>query len=266
MSPDKWHNMTDFKYIDHWENEAILEAYNEIKTRIHGFSPDSLNVVKTVINHRNFWKPSCVKTLLLAESHVYTTDDECANTLDYPNYDGFKELPTEFVKLVYCLGYGEQKLVPLVQDNAGTWQFWKIFTACASDTDEFDFDLYQKGGFQSDNQRLINKLNLLRRLVEKAVWLVDSSIVGLYGYGKKPKIEFREMAIEISWDNYISRLLEVNMPEKVIVIGKGVGKVIGSRVDDIGIPHETVPQPQARMTSREIEETHREYQRICNRK
>ncbi len=257
--------MTDFKYIDDWENEAILKAYNAIKTRIQGFSPDSLKVVKTVINHRNYWKPLQVRTLLLAESHVYTADEECSIKLNYPDHDDFSELPAEFVRLVYCLGYGEWELVPDVSDNAGTWQYWKIFAACASDTPDFDFDRYQKSGNYHYVQRLKNKLNLLRRLLKKGIWLVDSSIVALYGYHIKPEPEIQEQAIAFSWNNYISRLIEINKPEKAIIIGKGVEKVIGSRLDDIGVPYETVPQPQARMSSQKLEETHLKYQRICNR-
>jgi len=106
-----------------WENAAILTAYNEIKISIPSLKADSLSVVKAVIKHRNYWKPPQVKTLLLGESHVYTSDEEQSNILQYPNYEDFGGLPQEFVKLVYCLGYGEQTLAPLVSDNAGTWQY-----------------------------------------------------------------------------------------------------------------------------------------------
>jgi len=37
--------------------------------------------------------------------------------------------PTDFVRLVYCLGYGENELLDggLVPGNGGTWQYWDLF-------------------------------------------------------------------------------------------------------------------------------------------
>jgi hypothetical protein len=43
---------------------------------------------------------------------------------------GHAAAPTPFVRLVYCLGYGERDLVQgRVQPNFGTPQFWKLLAA-----------------------------------------------------------------------------------------------------------------------------------------
>ena len=82
---------------------------------------DSLNVVKTVEEYRQFWKPKTVKVILLAESHVFTTQDEYnlklneywiqkllgSESMDYPR---------NFVRFVYCLGYGEKRLLIVKKD------------------------------------------------------------------------------------------------------------------------------------------------------
>ncbi|MDQ6666242.1 MAG: hypothetical protein M3Z23_17830, partial [Acidobacteriota bacterium] len=42
------------------------------------------------------------------------------------------DIPRGFVRLVYCLGYGESHLLdePIEARNSGTPQFWKIFYSC----------------------------------------------------------------------------------------------------------------------------------------
>jgi hypothetical protein len=93
-----------------------------------GFPPEPFSVVSAVDEHRRHWKPRQVKTLL-AESHVYT---ESGLMLNYDEFPALKNLPKNYVRLVYCLGYGEGKLVEgTISGNRGTPQFWKILSKCA---------------------------------------------------------------------------------------------------------------------------------------
>jgi hypothetical protein len=245
------------------EDKVLLDTYNSLKIKFPN-KFDSLNVVKTVIRHRNFWKPEKVKTMLLAESHVYTTDDEVAIRLRYPEDEEFRDLPDEFVKLVYCLGYGENILAPSVIDNPGTWQYWKIFAACGSDNPCPNYNEILKSGTAYDHQRLLNKVRLLKSLKEKGIWLVDCSIVGLYDSGQKTASlkEMKEI-IPFCWDNYISKIVEREKPGYIIVIGEGVNSWLGNRIHMTGIDNETVPQPQKR--NYDYNRAFGILQKICNR-
>ena len=103
---------------------SLEKAYSEIKAAIRNrLEFESFNVVKSVNEHRNFWKPDKVRTLLLAESHVFTTNLEHDSTMQYDGFTELKECPTGYVKLVYCLGYGEKDMVK-ISVNRGTPQFY----------------------------------------------------------------------------------------------------------------------------------------------
>lgn len=253
-----------------WEINRLLETYNHIKERILYHKFDSFDVVKAVVKHRNFWKPPIVKTILLAESHVYTTDEDLSNNLSYPENIEFADLPTQFVRLVYCLGYGEQKyLAPGIGDRKETPQFWKIFAACAADM----FDLYDyetnkilKGTCPSFMERSLNKVKLLNKLANKGVWLLDSSIVGLYRSGEKPPPHIRSEVISICWDNYISALIKRAKPTFIIVIGHEVASILKVKLDKIKLPYEVIYQPNAilKKSKRNLKRDYITINKICN--
>ena len=58
--------------------------------------------------HRSYWRPKNVRVLLLAESHAYTAREELERRLTISD-DEFELVPQGFVRLVYCLGYGENE-------------------------------------------------------------------------------------------------------------------------------------------------------------
>jgi hypothetical protein len=97
--------------------------------------------------HRQFWKPTELRLVLLAESHVYTdeVDLACKITTDALPPD-IQPSPSQFVRLIYCLGYGESGLVKgtLKQSNDGTPQYWKIFGECAGTSSNSDGSLIWK--------------------------------------------------------------------------------------------------------------------------
>src|SRR3989442_14717671 len=89
---------------------------------------ESVEAAEMVEAHRWAWKPKQVRLMLVAESHVYTKTEELA--FDYggsqfipPNLN----VPSRYVRLIYCLGYGENLLAPDL--TGGTPQFWTIFGA-----------------------------------------------------------------------------------------------------------------------------------------
>ncbi len=171
---------------------------------------DSFEVVKKVDEYRQFWKPKNVKVVLLAESHVYTTDEDMQNRLD--NNSGIclpKKYPRDFVRFVYCLGYGENELLTEpIENNSGTPQFWKIFFSCCNKiSSNSDFKPILKKGTKSFDERLKNKIKLLGKLRENGIWLVDASVAGLYSKSKRFSQKTKREIISLCWDNYTKPLL-----------------------------------------------------------
>lgn len=206
---------------------------------------------------------------MLAESHVYTDEQDYEIKCDrfiihriIPNY------PLHFVRFVYCLGYGENKLLTRVRTdrrNTGTPQYWKIFSSCVAENEnDLGFGKVLKRGARSLLLRLHNKVNVLQKMREKGVWLLDASIVGLYGSGKK-RYTITEMIIEICWNKHIRNVILESNPKHIIVIGKGVGNIIYNKLRNLDIPFTVIPQPQARGTSQWQLENYKKYQRICAR-
>jgi len=220
-------------------------------------------IVKYVDDHRNFWKPKNVRVLLLAESHVHTLIEEYEKSMNYNNFQELDKCPTNYVKLVYCLGYGEGRLTGLV-DNSRTWQFWRIFTSCMNENPSSKFGKLEKGNTPNFNERLCNKIAILQKLKESGVWLLDASIVALYlKNGDKPNNNIMSEIIKICWKQYISQIIHKTKPEKIIVIGKGVSKILKKELDKIGIPINTQNQPRM-ISTKEWKGYAEKYYEFCN--
>jgi len=52
-------------------NSSVEKTYHEIRRLYPRLTVDSLQVVQTVEEYRQYWKPKKTKVILLAESHVY---------------------------------------------------------------------------------------------------------------------------------------------------------------------------------------------------
>jgi len=248
----------------------IERTYGLIRKSVpHGVQIDSLGVVKEVEEYRQFWKPDEINVILLAESHVYTDEQDykikCRRTFInkiIPNY------PLHFVRFVYCLGYGENGLLERkVRNNrTGTWQFWKIFSSCVAENEHnLGFEKVLKTKTPLLLRRLSNKVNILKKMKEKGIWLLDASIVGLYRSGIKNYKKIVKRIVEICWKNYLLNIINESQPKHIIVIGKGVEDILGSELRKTKIPFTTVLQPQARGNSQEQLERYKKYQRICTR-
>ena len=77
-----------------------------------GFVAEHPAVALAVERHRWAWKPENVRILLVAESHVYTSEEELALRVQRELLPvEARHAPTEYVRLIYCLGYGETSLL-----------------------------------------------------------------------------------------------------------------------------------------------------------
>lgn len=192
------------------------------------WDPEPFEVVQLVEAYRNFWKPRKVKVLLLAESHVYTSHEEYSSKVCI---DGLSRLgcPENFVRYVYCLGYGESQLLDKrIKDNPGTWQYWRIFQSCCNDSESPKPIKYLT---------VMDKIKLLQQLKDEGVWLLDSCPIGLYGQDSNG-VEIKKMIkpnhyrefIDISWEKYIKDQITICNPEVIVVIGKMVWNILEDRL------------------------------------
>ncbi len=197
--------------------------------------------------HRMYWRPDKVKVILLAESHVFTNEAEANLKCNVSRFSD-ESVPQEFVRLVYCLGYGENSLLnQSLKSNAGTSDFWKIFYSCVHQVESnrsFDSILTGQSTFDI---RIQAKLKLLQTLKMQGVWLLDASLAALY-----PKPNCSKMYLECldkSWP-YIRSLIIDAKPKKIIIIGKTVwNRFLKNRIPSLKIPFCVQVQPQGRPKS-----------------
>ena len=238
----------------------LNDAYVRIE-RILGSETEALASVQLVETYRRFWKPANVRVLLLAESHVYTSDAD--RKIAIPAISELPGYPMQYSRFVYCLGYGERTLTNSAAHprRDGTPQFWKIFFSCNNPISS-NVDFKSILGQTPTDQRLQNKINLLKELKAKGIWLVDASIVALYRDGEKaPNMS---AALQESWRSYTRDIVISSGAEHVICIGRGVAGIVG---DDLAKHfrgrHTVIPQPNAFLPSERHVENFRRYSSIC---
>jgi hypothetical protein len=227
---------------------------------------EPVSIIERVEEHRWHWRPAQPRVVLLAESHVYTRSDELQHTLR-PVPQLPRDLPRGFVRLVYCLGYGEDALLdaPIATSrNSGTPQFWKLFYSCLYPvTQNADFAPVQVARTPLA-ERVTNKIAVLESLRASGVWLVDASIAALYIPGRaKPSPQLIERALQASWDGYIRSVIAEATPQAILCIGLGVARTLRSRLDRLGIPWAPVPQPNARLSAADHFRVFGMYRRVC---
>ena len=89
--------------------------------------------------------------------------------------------------------------------------------------------------------------------------MLDASIVALYKRGQKPNNNEMNKILNLCWDIRISEIIQAEQPKKLIIIGKGVERALKKKLDDLSFPFVVQPQPQARLSSKEITEVHQKY-------
>jgi len=240
--------------------KLLNETYGAIRD-ILGDEIEPFESVELVETYRRYLKPNKVKIVLLAESHVFTEDLDRQITI--PEIEELPGYPKQYAKFVYCLGYGERSFTKsaLHPNRDGTPQFWKIFYSCnnpISPSQDFSPILSKT----PPQKRLRNKINLLKELKTKGIWLIDTSIVALYKNGKKLQHMFQ--ALEKSWKLYTLNVVKSASPEHVICIGKGVAGVVENDLKKYFLnKYSVVAQPNAFLSSEEHMANYMHYSEIC---
>jgi len=242
--------------------DTISDCHRRL-TKLLGSSAEPLDVLRRTEEHRSYWRPERVKVILLAESHVYTTPEELTRTITLPNPVP-SDIPRGFVRLVYCLGYGENQLLnqPIKSPkNSGTPQFWKIFYSCVNPVrSNIDFEGIQVGVPLAE--RIGNKIAVLQRMREFGVWLVDTSLAALYEPGQvKPPPKILAECLRTSWDHNVGEVIKAAAPSQVVCIGKGVASALGDRLRAVSTRVTVVAQPNARLTAADHHQSFQTYYR-----
>ena len=239
---------SDAREIERWER-----VRSQIQQRLRlPWGNETAAVLAAVAAHRAYWRPAEVRLLVLSESHVLTRESELAVKVPLGVF-GHPQAPTSYVRLLYCLGYGERDLCDgRLQGNAGSPQFWKLITAgldetqCASVVERTEPDFIT---------RLTAKLRVLEELKARGVWLLDACPVALYAASQpKPRMAMLAQALELAWAAYTREAVREAAPRSVMIVGKMVHDGIGARIRALlgpSVPVGWMYQPQARRPAEE---------------
>jgi len=231
---------------------TLRDAYDQLGRLLPEVEP--FDALERAEAHRAFWRPPAVRVVLLAESHVFTSAPDMERRI--VRLPGAPVgIPPGFVRLVYCLGYGENDILDrriTEPPNAGTPQFWRIFASSVDGSPRSSDFRATLGSSVPSHVRVANKLALLGRLRDAGVWLLDASPAALYGPGgTKPSSRTIDQAIDVGYELHVRHAIEAAKPSEIICVGKGVGDVLATRLRRTGASITVVPQPNARVTTAE---------------
>jgi len=243
----------------------LARCHSSIR-QILGRKAEPLKSVELVEQYRRYWRPDQVKTILLAESHVYTRGKDRDLVLkEIPCLPGY---PTHYCRFVYCLAYGERELIKNGQHvrRDGTPQYWELLYSCNN-------RISARSGFPPilkkatrHRARLRHKIRLLQALKQRGIWLVDASIVAVYKRKKKkPKPAAIKKVIRASWEGYTRATIEEARPVHVICVGKGIFDLLESDIRRIvGDNVDWVYQPNSRLTAKSRLENLKKISTLCS--
>jgi len=245
---------------------TLRDAYDQLSRLLPEVEP--FEALERAEAHRAFWRPPAVRVVLLAESHVFTgAADLERRIVRLPGAP--VAIPPGFVRLVYCLGYGENDILDrriTEPPNAGTPQFWRIFASCIDGSPRSADFRATLGSSVPSHVRVANKLALLSQVREAGVWLLDASPAALYGPGgTKPSPRTIDQAIDLGYELHVRHAIEAATPSEIICVGKGVGDVLASRLRRTGANITVVPQPNARVTTAEHDLALATYRNVVRR-
>ncbi len=237
----------------------LESCYSEL-ANLMGSQAEAFPIVQRVEQHRRYWRPGKTRLVLLAESHVHTDEPEYCHKVKPLDWMP-KDLPLDFVRFVYCLGYGENELLDKpIKPNGGTPHFWKIFYSCINEVmshDDFAPILKRRTYLA---ERACTKMRLLDAMKARGIWLVDASIMAVY---PKPHVNLQEF-LQTSWNGYVRSVVHDASPEGILCIGFGVARALRSQLDELGVLWGVVPQPNARLLSTEHLCIFDAYRRVSN--
>ena len=233
---------------------TIERAHKKLTSIIGTSEIEPLQAAIEVERLRQTWRPENVRVVLLAESHVWTSEFEAECRV---RFDGQHE--TGYARFVYCLGYGESSLVTgdkLPEANSGTWQYWRLFHDCVHGPSDHKNIKVLKATTPNTTRRVEAKIELLKKMQERGLWLVDASVTALYHQGRKLAAGRRySEALRASWADHVADTLRDSSPEKVLIIGKAVENALRGSILDV-LPCakiNCVAQPNARLSRDQIE-------------
>lgn len=223
--------------------QKLIEAHKECANIIESFGhvPEPLETAIFVEEHRWFWKPEDVKFILVGESHVYTNENEIKVKID-PNKlprEAPRSVPLNFVKFVYCLGYGEPDILTepeKIENNPGTTQYVNLFRRCVG--------LYGK---PRDLTRLKWKAKVLKTIKDRGIWLLDASLHACYkGRGRRLPSKLVRKVVPISWNEYVKPIIDdISINRKCVwIIGKTLHDLLSRDKYPLGL--NWIYQPNAR--------------------
>jgi hypothetical protein len=246
-----WYARSPASQRQTWFTMMGLElAYCRARDIIGQERAECLDAAVEVDRLRLAYRPECVRVVVLAESHVWTSRDEIRSRVVMPN-----GIETGFVRFVYCLGYGEPQLVvPAVTPNRRgvSNQFWRLF----HDTVYGPTIPHARvmGGEADSQKRVQNKLDLLEKMRSAGIWLVDASVTALYPKGALTSRDVRTV-LRACWESYIGEVVCQCAPSAVLIVGKGVQDAVGEVVrQDLGhgVEVAVINQPNAHISAEAI--------------
>ena len=193
---------------------------------------ESFKIAREVEQHRWNWKPKETKLVLVAESHVFTTIEEWELKIIASKIRPFLRRnsilpPSHFVRLVYCLAYGESELLDLRgvrMSNSGTPAYWDILG-------RISFRCPQPRGEDGAkfSDRMKWKIETLRELYRMGVWLLDASVHAIYLRNRRRLPNEIQQELHNQWWKGYGRFLMTHCGfPKIWVIGKTVHKCLAN--------------------------------------
>jgi hypothetical protein len=245
----------------------LRAAYDRAASIIGPDRAEGFAVAVEVERLRLAQRPRDVRAVLLAESHVWTSQTETSSRVTQP--DGVQ---TGFARFVYCLGYGEPSLVlPSVSPNPGTSQYWKLFHDAVRGPDVVLGSISKKEQ-RNPIARATAKLALLTEMNSAGVWLIDACVTALYRPGRPRGVRlaagktYREV-LTACWEAHVGPLVTASSPSAVLIVGKAVEWALGSLVRNAvpGAEVGVIEQPNARLDAVAHQKNRRTVFKLCDR-
>jgi hypothetical protein len=209
-----------------------------------GASGESDAYLRAVEAWRAVWRPDRIKVLLLAESHVAEAPGDADIRVQLPpTLRPQRQLPALYVRLVYCLGYGDDSVCfpPPSVRNTGTKDYWEIFERIAAATSGHS-------GALLPAHPLARKIAILEQLASRGIWLEDASPLGIYRAGGGSLTTERRTLNLIereAYTRYVWPGVADDAPEHVWTIGRTVRKALHG-LPGIRADHEIMQPSYAR--------------------
>ena len=272
----------------------LRSAHNAIHKLLPEGDCEPFASVEVANQYYEYLKPSKVKIILLAESHSYTSEEDSkqGGILDVSKLPmDWEHGPREYVSLVCCPAYGETEIlthregqsdlkIPNSAEN-GTSQFWKLLETCSGvNRGKPIGDSILKETTAKFQDRIRNKVEVLLKLKERGIWLLDTSIVGWhitqpaeFNITRKsnkvhklekarPPAKMKTDTLLLSWELYMKHVVRNAAKEghlrTLIPIGNDVKRIItrdmleeavtfdGSKAEAArDVVHKGIPAPNA---------------------